>query len=202
MKNIFTIIVSFIFLLSCSEDDEKVYVDMNNTYLPLNLGNEWHYKSTNEIDSTIYISKITNYVKQGKNCYFEMTTDRHYKPGASNNETEKIYLRTSDGINYFSFVNGREYIYRIFKDISISEGTYRNEIQTSKILPDEFKVQTLAGTFSDICNIEVGETSFDVGIFKKYAKGIGLIETGWFRGQNTLIYARVNGYEYGERIYK
>lgn len=201
MKKAILILVSFCFLISCNEDDENIYVNMKNTYLPLHFGNEWHYKSSNEFDSTIYISKITNFVKQGKYCYFEITTDRHYKPGASDNQTEKIYLRTPDGINYYCFVDGRDYIYRIFKDISISKGTYKNDILVGSISPEDYQVQTLAGTFSGICNVEVGETSMDVGIFKKYAKGIGLIQTGWFRGQNTLIYARVDRNEYGERKY-
>lgn len=189
MKNLILIIVLIAFI-GCSEDTPTESTNFEDSYLPLQIGNEWQYEH-NYYDS-IYNYKVIDKQNISNKEYFVMIND--YNRGDTN------YIRTDNGVDYFWYLNNKEYTYRIFKDIETNSGTYNSrrlkcDIRTN----DQYNINTEAGDFTNIAIVEEGTIANDGGVMFEYGKSVGLIRTWWFKGELKLVYAKIGDKIYGKK---
>lgn len=191
MKNLLIILMLTIFIFACKDEEVVARFEMNETYLPLHVGNEWRFKSDEVLDTNTYVSIINDYVKKGNKFYYEMNTDRLYKKGASKDNRNNIYLRTDDGLIYYCYIENKEYIYRVFKNFYQFNLDYDPDDSNPLILKSSYLEESKLFKIEIDSNPDFADTSY----WEYYEKGIGMKYAIWYIGQVNLIYAKINGVE-------
>lgn len=195
MKNLIFILLLLI-LVSCKQEapTENTLLSPEDSFLPLQVGNEWiynyHYGNT---DTTKYI-KVIGTKNINNNDYFIVVNNIHV-------ELDTNYIRTEDGLKYYFYKENNDYIYRFFKDTTIK----RVDSYTIYDIKSKFHSESIDTVDSDIgkhssyMEVEEGTIENDGGTIFYYVEGIGLVYSYWFIGNISLVYAKVNNVEYGEK---
>ena len=203
MKKVFVFFAASILMLMNACNESTVNYDNNvvqseKSYIPLQVGNEWYYKRYFLSDSLIVYSKVINSVKIANEKYYTIKFSNLFLCNYSYSQIgidSTILLRTPDGITYYQYINGADRLYRIFKDTTISESEFNDLMVTN--LNSQYVTHTQIGDLI-LSLVEVGGGS-EPALYD-YAKGLGLVKLGWFKGYCELIYAKIDGKIYGEPI--
>ncbi len=98
-------------------------------------------------------------------------------------------VRVSESSKLVQYIEDEEKLYRDFSD-TINDINYKNEFETSNAANIDLPI----GRFND-CKMVTNYNDMEPS-FWFYAKGIGLIKYGWFRGEYHLISAKINNRNY------
>lgn len=187
------LILALLAFLGCSDDNstQPGIKDFNGTYLPLHVGNEWQYESVRQDTSYLYLKIIGKKVISNREYY--VLVDNIF-------ELDTNYIRTNDGIHYYSYKDNNDLLFRVFRDITIDNDTY-NSLRLKTIIETNSTsvIRTKAGDFNNYASVEEGEIERDAGIMFYYAKDIGLVSSFWQIGRINLVYSKINGIETGEK---
>lgn len=194
MKKLILILLT-LSIVSCKQKSptENTLLSPDGSYLPLQVGNEWIYNyHFGNTDTTKYI-KVIGTKKINNNDYFIVVNNIHF--------LDTNYLRTKDGLKYYIYKENKDFIFRIFKDTIIEkEDSYDIYAIKSKIqIESSSIVRTGVGKYSNYIEVEEGEIALDGGTMFYYVKDIGLVYSLWPFGNISLVYAKVNDVEYGEK---
>ncbi len=188
------LLLALLAILGCSDDNstQPGIKNSNGSYFPLHVGNEWQYESVRQDTSYLYL-KIIGKKVISKREYFVLVDNIF--------ELDTNYIRTNDGIYYYTYKDNEDLLFRVFKDITIDNDTY-NSLRLKTIMEKNSStvIRTKVGDFNDYASIEEGEIERDAGIMFYYAKDIGLVSSFWQIDKIDLIYSKINGVETGEKI--
>lgn len=187
------LIVAIITMVGCKQEAPTHFLDVEESFLPLQIGNEWNYELSTDTNIIFYM-KVINMKLINTLEYYVVINNFH-------NKIDTSYIRTSDGMNFYIYQDNKEYVYLIFKDTTINDGIYKSQKLNVKIRNESRDtIKTKAGNFNSYAEVEEGDISKDAGTVYLYTKGIGLLSKFWFKGKMTLVYAKVNNVEIGKKI--
>jgi len=195
MKMLLSVLLIAFLIFSCSSDDDD-NEEIDGSYFPLEIGNEWHYKSSlDKSDTTLLIIKVEEKKEINNKSYFSILYYQNI------NELGKIIKQvyTKDGILYYTKVESGDELLLIFKDTLVTENTYMGLKLNSYINDKNQTIETSAGTFGNLATISIGPVEVDGGQTEVYSKGIGMVQSSWFGGSYELKYCKVSNKEYGKK---
>ena len=102
---------------------------------------------------------------------------------------EQILIRQGEENRYYEYKDGKEYLYRSFKDGLIKNATSDGDKLVCFTRNEDFLSEI--GTFYKVKTISIGEVEVDGGYTEVYSEGCGLIERSWFGGIWKLKYLKV-----------
>ncbi len=183
MKLLFSII--FLLLISSCRDKYDNY-SYTNEYIPLQIGNEWQFTIKQYgLNVEFATLKVTDKVKINNKFYFKILFDETNVDAIP----KEILIRQGEENRYYEYKDGKEYLYRSFKDGLIKNATSDGDKLVCYTRNEDFLSDI--GTFYKIKSINVGEVETDGGFTEVYAEGYGLIERSWFGGSWKLKYLKV-----------
>ncbi|MCE5305587.1 MAG: hypothetical protein ABFD00_09600 [Chloroherpetonaceae bacterium] len=198
---IISLALLMLFAVSCKQEpatiEEDKYINeviSDTSYFPLDIGNEWIYDisyDTVNIHLKVIDSAYFNSLK------YSVVLCENYQGKFAPVNLDTMYLRTTDGIKFYRYINGAE---RLYLDFSQDFTDSIKGIKYSVSIPENsYGIPTGVysiplGEFQDCKKIESIEVEPRIYIS---AKGIGMISFTWFKGKATLIYAKINGTEIG-----
>ncbi len=187
--NLILIFAALLFFSACDSNQTTGQTNIEASYFPLQVGNQWYY----EVDSdTVQLyTKVTGKTTKDGREYYILDYVQRQGPGSVGPE-KTMYLRSPDGLKIYEYKNNTEKLYRNFSEV-IADTNYIKKYITSR----RDYVDIPIGRFNDIINVTDVGFERDAGGTMDYAKGVGLIRAGWFRGVYYLKYAKVNGKEIG-----
>jgi len=189
-KLIFFSVVLFMMLMAACNDEQPTKItNLSNSYLPLEIGNEWRYKRYYSIDDTFDLYfKVTNKTTFNGKEYFKIEHNFYFNSVENKPIDSTLYIRTTDSVIYYKYINGNDYIYKIFKDTILENNENIPYMKFS--LAVHGLIQTPVGDFE---SIRVEEGLGTEPSISYYSNSIGLIKRAWFGGYFEMIYAKVNG---------
>lgn len=188
MKKLIIVIISFLFINSCSRENLPLVPEQNEDYFPLQLGNKWTFKSSQ--DSIILVYEITDTKIFNEHVYFERV--RTFSDGT--NDTS--YFRTAEDNVVLIYYEGNDYIYIDFEKPLEEEWNSYNDFY-GYIKQRNISLQVEAGNFNNVTEIYMNNrTISDASEITRFAPGVGFVETIKFRFNLTLSSAIVNGVSY------
>lgn len=200
MKNLLYIFLT-LFLLSCTQEaPTENEIAVSESYLPLQVGNEWHLFGLNPMKDSIIIKyKITKEITHSNGInYFVL---EKYQGEIENNKKifeEESYnqlLRSNNKSEYY-FINNntsKDELYMIFKDTIVNSqqsDIYRFE---SEVVIDKSELEFSLDDVSDYFIIRRFTETPSISNYEVFAKGYGLISAhyGKMYPKLNLIYAKI-----------
>jgi hypothetical protein len=174
-------------MAACEQEQPTKITNLSNSYLPLEIGNECRYKCYTSFDDTFDLYfKVTNKTTFNGKEYFKIELNLYFNSAGPIDSI--LYIRTTDNVFYYKYINGNDYIYKIFKDTVLehNENTPFMKVRLDVHGP----IQTPVGDFESIL-VEEGLGTEPSLLY--YSNSIGLIKRAWFGGYFEMIYAKVNG---------
>ncbi len=152
-------------------------------YYPLQIGNTWKYQILirNTIVDSFDVSINSTQIFNGKTYFVVGKSSRNgkYAPSYCRTENDKVY-HYSDGKEFATI------------DFATKDTTIGYVYETVDA------VVSAVGTFNKVKNVTWIASAWDAEPYKNsYVPNVGLIYSGSFGGETTLIYAKV-----GDKIYK
>jgi len=211
--NLALMLMSITLFFGCNEVaqvTEEPEIDWSQSYLPLQVGNEWHYRRifTSQVDGksdtsyTVFqiLEEVTlegeRYMKvldtDGRfgltNPYPKVFSEIYDSPKPLNH-----YIKTRDGISFDIFILKEQRIYRDFSnpDLNSAENEFTISMTDTNHLND---LSFLTGKQQLVYSFNQTHTLTSI-----YEKGFGCIEASVSLNKFELFYAKVNGREYGEK---
>lgn len=184
-KIIISIVISFLFVISCSDKRTGIVNPSNIIYFPMQLGNKWTYES-NSLDMVVEITGIKIH-----NIYSYYEFIKTY-----DGEVDTVLCRASKDEKVFIFFDNADQLFIDFKS-PVGETWQTFGHFFAKVNRTGLSVQTTAGNFEGVIEIFSDNTqSSDLYEFNKYSPEVGLVETIGFRRVFRLKSAYVNGVTY------
>ena len=169
---------------SCRENLDETA--STNDYIPLQIGNEWQF-SIKQYGLNVEFAtlKVTDKVKINNKFYFKILFDETNVDAIP----KEILIRQGEENRYYEYKDGKEYLYRSFKDGLIKNATSDGDKLVCFRRNEDFLSEI--GTFYKVKTISIGEVEVDGGYTEVYSEGCGLIERSWFGGIWKLKYLKV-----------
>ncbi len=190
--NFFSVVLLMMLMAACEQEQPTKITNLSNSYLPLEIGNEWRYKCYTSFDDTFDLYfKVTNKTTFNGKEYFKIEHNFNFNYVENKPIDSTLYIRTTDSVIYYKYINGNDYIYKIFKDTVLehNENTPFMKVRLDVHGP----IQTPVGDFESILVEEGLGTEPSISY---YSNSIGLIKRVWFGGSFEIVYAKVNGHIY------
>lgn len=204
MKKIILFILLALIAISCGDDDENIekQIDLSDTYLPLEVGNQWQYEYYAN-DSTANLSlKVIGKTTINNKEYFEVE-NLNLLIGYGEYKDEKTFIRSSDGITFYALVENEEKIFRIYDEVDVTENIFHLRLRGNYFENAKFTVSSIFGDLNSFFISSINFPEIDGGYDEYSLKGIGIVG----RGAECigicnmqLNYCKVGDKEYGEKV--
>ncbi|MBZ0198690.1 MAG: hypothetical protein K8H86_02400 [Ignavibacteriaceae bacterium] len=169
--------------VSCNESDRTALSVTD--YFPLQIDNSWTYSDGHNE----WRVEVAGYKNIEGNNYAEVV--RSYKLS-----TDTVYYRTDGDNKVYVYNHGQEFVVIDFEKLKDDSWESVNGYY-EKISSIGGKFDSPAGKFENVVEIYSHNKQIaDAFEIRKYAPGVGLIETTAFRKNSILISAFVNGVNY------
>jgi len=209
--NLALMLMSITLFFGCNEVaqvTEEPEIDWSQSYLPLQVGNEWHYElvSRDTVNTRGFvIVRGSKYIH--KNLFYEVFTNiegfyaTHLQSQKIINEVDggyTFYISSSDGEKYYVFDQGNIILYRdlIVEKLECAQnGVERTTVETERYVFSTklADLDVSALEYNLLCNTSEPYRNI-------YFSGVGCIITGFGRHTYKLTFAKVNGKEFGEKL--
>lgn len=175
-----TLLISLVILLltmvSCKENPVE---STSSHYFPLEIGNEWIYESYADTNITLNL-RVTGLMKMNNLNYFILVSANFNRTNKVGKE-DTIFIRSSNGMKFYEYHPSGETLYLDFSD-NVTDSTYINTYKTEVLAYYDLKI----GRYSNCKRVEDLGFVYDAGSSRIFAKEVGLIHKGWFRGELNL----------------
>ncbi len=187
MKTLLTsLVILLLTMVSCKENPVE---RTSSHYFPLEIGNEWIYEFFGDTTETLNQTVTGTMIINKLNYYILVSSN--YNGTNIVGKVDTFYIRNADGMKFYEYRPSGETLYLDFSD-NITDSVYIHTYKTEDLAFFDLKI----GRFSNCKLVEDFAFARDGGSSRIYAKGVGLIRIGWFRGELQLKSAKINGKKY------
>jgi len=171
--------------VTCNRDKSPVLPDDTAEYFPLQVGNNWVYKSS--LDNAEWNYEITDTKIIGTNIYYELV--RTFPDGTKDTN----YFRRSEDNVIQIYYEGKDHLYIDFnKPLNEAWNTFGDYY--GYIRQRDIRTDVDAGQFTNVTEVVFdSKSSSDLYEFNHYAAGAGVVRSMRFRFELTLKKALING---------
>ena len=175
-----------IVIVACSASKENARaIGKAELYMPLAVGNQWSYDFDAGDEVLKQHIKVVGKTEQHSTEWFQVETTFE---GTSNTDTSLMRTLGNLLILYLE----RQYEEIILIDFGRTE-VDSVELSLGYVRQQDQAVEVGMHTFQECVVVASGHVDAEVGT---YARGIGLIESWWFRGKKQITSAHIDGKEF------